>query len=42
LVAAPIFARIGGEMARELALVPTATGSDGTTIALVPFGSGAN
>ena len=42
LVAAPIFAHIGGEMARELALVPTATESDGTTIALVPLGSGMN
>ena len=42
LVAAPIFAAIGRGMARQLDLVPAATKSDGTTIALVPFGSGAN
>jgi cell division protein FtsI (penicillin-binding protein 3)/stage V sporulation protein D (sporulation-specific penicillin-binding protein) len=42
LVAAPIFSRIGGEMARELALVPTATKGDGPTIALVPLGAKMN
>ena len=42
LVAAPIFATIGRGMARQLDLVPAAAKSDGTTIALVPFGSGAN
>jgi hypothetical protein len=38
----PIFATIGRGMTRQLDLVPAATKSDGTTIALVPFGSGAN
>ena len=42
LVAAPIFARIGENMADQLALVPTATKPDGATIALVPLGSGMN
>ncbi len=41
-VAAPIFARIGEAMARHLDLVPASDEPDGTTIALVPFGSGVN
>ncbi|MBE2179588.1 MAG: penicillin-binding protein 2 [Chthoniobacterales bacterium] len=41
-VAAPIFARIGEAMARQLNLVPETEESDGTTIALVPFGPGMN
>jgi cell division protein FtsI (penicillin-binding protein 3)/stage V sporulation protein D (sporulation-specific penicillin-binding protein) len=41
-VAAPIFARIGEGMARQLNLVPETEESDGTTIALVPFGPGIN
>jgi len=40
-VAAPIFARIGEAMARQLELVPESP-APGTTIALVPFGNGMN
>ncbi len=41
-VAAPIFSRIGEAMARQLELVPATAVTDGTTIALVPFGPDMN
>ena len=41
-VAAPIFSRIGEAMARHLELVPETNVTDGTTIALVPFGPNMN
>jgi cell division protein FtsI (penicillin-binding protein 3)/stage V sporulation protein D (sporulation-specific penicillin-binding protein) len=41
-VAAPIFSRIGEEMARYLDLEPETTQADGATVALVPFGQKLN
>jgi len=41
-VAAPIFSRIGESMVRHLDLVPEPGSTDGTTIALVPFGPDIN
>ena len=41
-MAAPIFSRIGEAMARHLELVPETNVTDGTTIALVPFGPNMN
>jgi cell division protein FtsI/penicillin-binding protein 2 len=41
-VAAPIFSDIGRAMTRHLGLLPDKPVSDGTTIALVPFGSDMN
>jgi len=41
-VAAPIFSRIGEAMARHLDLLPQGGETDGTTIALVPFGPDMN
>lgn len=36
-LAAPVFARIGSGMVREMNLVPETAEADGTTVALVPF-----